>query len=118
MIISELAKNSIKNRRHSSAVFYSVLVAVIILGTLLFIYSELELAQRNYHQKMFGDYHAVLYDINEEEYKQLQENANIKALEPTKVIRIKMLLFSVQMQISICKALCFLLLFGFMSPSY
>ncbi|MEG6568390.1 ABC transporter permease [Thermoanaerobacterium thermosaccharolyticum] len=89
MIISELAKNSIKNRRHSSAVFYSVLVAVIILGTLLFIYSELELAQRNYHQKMFGDYHAVLYDINEEEYKQLQENANIKALEPTKVIRIK-----------------------------
>ena len=56
---------------------------------MLFIFSVLELAQRNYHQKMFGDYHAVLYDINEEEYKQLQENANIKALEPTKVIRIK-----------------------------
>jgi putative ABC transport system permease protein len=89
MIISELAKSSVKNRGLSSAVFYSVLVAVIILGTLLFIYSDLELSQQNYHKKMFGDYHAVLYDINEEEYRQLRENASIKMLEPTKVVRIK-----------------------------
>ena len=59
MIISELAKSSVKNRGRSSAVFYSVLIAVIILGTLLFIYSELELGQWNYHRKMFGDYHAI-----------------------------------------------------------
>jgi len=88
-IISELAKSSVKNRRRSSAVFYSVLVAVIILGTLLFIYSELELDQWNYHRKMFGDYHAVLYDINGEEYRQLQKNANIKALELSKVVSLK-----------------------------
>lgn len=89
MIISELAKNSVKNRRLSSAVFYSVLVAVIILGTLLFIYSDLELSQQNYHKKMFGDYHAVLYDVSEKEYRYLQENTGIKMLEPAKVIRIE-----------------------------
>lgn len=89
MIISELAKSSVKNRGFSSAVFYSVLVAVIILGTLLFIYSNLELSHQNYHKNMFGDYHSVLYDITEKEYRYLQENAGIKMLEPTKVVRIK-----------------------------
>ncbi|HPQ11057.1 MAG TPA: ABC transporter permease [Fervidobacterium sp.] len=89
MIISELAKSSVKNRGRSSAVFYSVLIAVIILGTLLFIYSELELGQWNYHRKMFGDYHAILYDINEEEYELLQKNASIKMMEPSKVIQIE-----------------------------
>lgn len=93
MIISELAKSSVKYRGRSSAVYYSILVAVIILGTLLFIYSELELGQWKYHQEMFGDYHAALFNINEEEYKQLQENTNIKKLELSKIVLIEDLPF-------------------------
>ena len=38
---------------------------------------------------MFGDYHAILYDINEEEYELLQKNASIKMMEPSKVIQIE-----------------------------
>ena len=31
-----------------------------MMGTLLFIYSELELSEWKYHQELFGDYHARL----------------------------------------------------------
>ena len=89
MIISELAKSSIKNRGRFTAVFYSALIAVILLGTLLFIYSELELDLVKYHLDNFGDYHAVLYDVNEEEYRQLQANPNIEILKPSKVIALE-----------------------------
>lgn len=88
-INSELAKGSIKNSKRSSAVFYSILIAVVMLGTLLFIYSELELGQWKYHQEMFGDYHATLFNISKDEYKQLHENRDIETLEFSKGIFIE-----------------------------
>jgi len=96
MIISELATSSVKNYRRSLATYYSILIAVIILGTLLFIYSELELSQWKYNREMFGDYHARLYSISEEEYKQLQINTDIKRLELTKIVFIENLPFQRQ----------------------
>ena len=92
-IISELAKASTKHRENSLAIRASILVAVIMMGTLLFIYSELELSEWKYHQELFGDYHAQLYGIFESEYMQLQENDAIKTLELSKEIRLENLPF-------------------------
>ena len=88
-INSELAKNSVKNSNRSSAVFYSILIAVVMLGTLLFIYSDLELGQWKYHKEMFGDYHATLLNISEDEYKQLHKNESIETLGFSKGIFIE-----------------------------
>ena len=85
-IIHDLAKASVKNRENSLAILSSILIAVIMMGTLLFIYSDLELSQWKSYQEMFGDYHAMLINIDEEEYRQLQENADIKTLELSKGI--------------------------------
>lgn len=85
-IISELAQASTKNRENSLAIRVSILVAVIMMGTLLFIYSELELSEWKYHQELFGDYHARLFGISESEYAQLQEDDAINSLELSKGI--------------------------------
>ena len=84
-IINELARISTRNKRNSLAVRSSILIAVIMLGTLLFIYSELDLAEYKYHVEMFGDYHAKLTNITNEEYEHLQNHDLIKELELLKV---------------------------------
>lgn len=85
-IIHELAKASTKNREHSLAICCSILIAVVMMGTLLFIYSELDLSEWKYHQEMFGDYNAMLINITESGYKRLQEHTDIKTLEFSKGI--------------------------------
>lgn len=92
-IISELAKASTKHRENSVAIRASILVAVIMMGTLLFIYSELELSEWKYHQELFGNYHVQLYGISESEYKQLQANEEVKTLELSQEIRFENLPF-------------------------
>ena len=92
-IIHELARASAKNRENSLAIRSAILVAVIMMGTLLFIYSELELSEWKYHQEMLGDFHTQLYGISENEYKQLQDNISIKTLELSKGILLEDLPF-------------------------
>lgn len=92
-IIHEIAKASTKNSASSLAIRVAILAAVIMMGTLLFIYSELELSEWKYHQKMFGDFHAQLFDISESEYRQLQENEAIQTLGLSKGILLENLPF-------------------------
>lgn len=92
-IINELARISTRNKRNSLAVRSSILIAVIMLGTLLFIYSELDLAEYKYHVEMFGDYHAKLTNITNEEYEHLQNHDLIKELELSQGILIEQTTF-------------------------
>ncbi len=88
-IIDELAKASTENRKNSLAVRTSIFIAVIMLGTLLFIYSESDLGEYKYHLEMFGDYHAMLTHITADEYEHLQNHDLIKELELSKGITIE-----------------------------
>lgn len=77
-VIHELAKDSTgKNRRDAFAIRVSILMAVIMMGTLLFIFNELELGERQYHKKTVGNYQAILIHVNEEELHKLQSNSAI-----------------------------------------
>lgn len=82
-IISQLAKANTKYRGNSLAMQAAVLVAVVMLGTLLFIYSELEISEWKYHQELVGDFHVQLLGITFSEYEQLAGNPNIRAMEPS-----------------------------------
>ena len=77
-IIHELARDSTgKNRQDAFAIRISILMAVIMMGTLLFVFNELELGERQYHKKTVGDYQAILIHVNEEELHKLQSNSAI-----------------------------------------
>lgn len=79
----------------------AVLVAVVMLGTLLFIYSELEISEWKYHQELVGDFHVQLLGITFSEYEQLAGNPNIRAMEPSQEFTSKTYPFSVPVWFSI-----------------
>ncbi len=85
-IINELAKVDTKKNGNSLAIRLTILIAVIMLGIVLFIYSELELSLWKYHRDIFGDYHAQLYGITAGEYENLLENTDIVTLAPAKAV--------------------------------
>lgn len=85
-IIHELARDSTrKNRRDAFAIRVSILMAVIMMGTLLFIFNELELGEWQYHKRTVGDYQATLIHVNEEEFHKLQNNSGIAKIGLSKI---------------------------------
>lgn len=83
-IIAELARANVKLRGNSPALRAAVLVAVIMLGTLLFIYSELELSEWRYHQELFGDFHVQLFGLSADDFESLTENKGVERIEIAK----------------------------------
>lgn len=83
-IIAELARAHVKQRGNSPALRAAVLVAVIMLGTLLFIYSELELSAWRYHKELFGDFHVQLLGLSAADFQPLTKNEAVARIELAK----------------------------------
>lgn len=80
-IIQELSKNSIKEDKQSTiAIRLSILIAVTMIGTLLFIFSEIDLSEWTYNKEHLGDYGAILFQIDEKTFNHLKKETTIKTL--------------------------------------
>ena len=57
-IINDLADGAVKNNKKDSfAIKISIFLAVILLGTVIFIFNAMRTEQYNYVRKNVGDYH-------------------------------------------------------------
>lgn len=86
-IINELAGSTIKsNKRDTLATKLSILLAVVLLGTVVFIISSLKIEKYNQIVSMEGDYNVSLAGINEQMYSYLIGNKDIKQISFAKLI--------------------------------
>lgn len=86
-IINELAGSSIKSsKKDTLATKLSILVAVILLGTVVFIISSLKIDKYNTIVSTVGDYNVSIAGIDEQMYSSLIENKDIKQVSFDKLI--------------------------------
>lgn len=86
-IISELANSSIKNNKKDTfATRVSILLAVILLGTIVFILSDLRQSQIKYLKNTVGDYEVSLSEIDKQTYDILEKNKDIEKVHYDKII--------------------------------
>ena len=86
-IINELANSTIKsNKKDTLATKISILLAVILLGTVVFIISSLK--EDNYNEiiSTVGDYNVSISEVDENMYSSLVENKDIKQISFDKLI--------------------------------
>ncbi|MGF0096665.1 ABC transporter permease [Peptoniphilus sp. SGI.035] len=87
-IINELADAAVKNNKKDTlAIKVSILLAVILLGTLIFIYDSLRIDQYNYVKSSFGDYHVSISEIDKNFYDELKKDKDIKKISFNKIIK-------------------------------
>jgi ABC-type antimicrobial peptide transport system permease subunit len=80
-IINELASSTIKSsRKDTLATRLSILLAVILLGTVVFIISSLKENSYNAVLSTVGDYHVSINGVTEQMYRSLSENKDIKQI--------------------------------------
>lgn len=86
-IINELASSTIKNNKKDTlATKISILLAVILLGTVVFIISSLKEDSYNAVLSTAGDYHVSINGVTEQMYNSLSENKDIKQIFFDKLI--------------------------------
>ncbi|MFR7759418.1 MAG: ABC transporter permease [Peptoniphilus grossensis] len=86
-IISDLANSSIKNNKKDTfATRVSILLAVILLGTIVFILSDLRQSQIKYLKNTVGDYEVSLSEIDKQSYDLLEKNKDIEKVHYDKII--------------------------------
>lgn len=86
-IINELANSSIKNNKKDTfATRVSILLAVILLGTIVFILSDLRQSQIKYLKNTVGDYEVSLSEIDKQSYDLLEKNKDIEKVHYDKII--------------------------------
>ena len=87
-IINDLADGAVKNNKKDSfAIKISILLAVILLGTVIFIFNAMRTEQYNYVRKNVGDYHVSITEIDEKFYDKLINNEDIEKISFNKFIK-------------------------------
>ena len=86
-IINDLADGAVKNNKKDSfAIKISILLAVILLGTVIFIFNAMRTEQYNYVKKNVGDYHVSISEIDEKLYDKLINDEDIEKISFNKII--------------------------------
>ncbi|UEB33836.1 FtsX-like permease family protein [Finegoldia magna] len=86
-IINDLADGAVKNNKKDSfAIKISILLAVILLGTVVFIIGSLKYDKYNYVRKTIGDYHVAITEVDEKLYNKLINDTDIEKISFNKII--------------------------------
>ena len=86
-IINDLADGAVKNNKKDSfAIKISILLAVILLGTVIFIFNSLKTDKYEYVKKTFGDYHVNISGIDQGFYDKLKNDKDIEKISFNKII--------------------------------
>ena len=86
-IINDLADGAVKdNKKDSFAIKISILLAVILLGTVVFIVGSLKYGKYNYVRKTIGDYHVAITEVDEKLYDKLINDTDIEKISFNKII--------------------------------
>ncbi|MDO5027855.1 MAG: FtsX-like permease family protein, partial [Bacillota bacterium] len=86
-IINDLASGSVKNNKKDSfAIKISIFLAVLLLGTVVFIVGSLKYDQYDYVRKTFGDHHVAITGVDENLYDKLTNDEDIEKLSFNKII--------------------------------
>ena len=87
-IINDLADGTVKNNKKDSfAIKISILLAVMLLGTVIFILNSIKTGRYEYVKKTFGDYHVKITGIDEGFYDKLKNNKDIEKVSFNKIIK-------------------------------
>lgn len=87
-IINDLADGAVKdNKKDSFAIKISILLAVMLLGTVIFISNSIKTGRYEYVKKTFGDYHVKITGIDEGFYDKLKNNKDIEKVSFNKIIK-------------------------------
>lgn len=86
-IINDLASGAVKNNKKDTlAIKISILLAVILLGTVIFIFDSINTEQYEYVKKTIGDYHVDIAEIDENFYDKLKNDTDIEKVSFNKII--------------------------------
>ena len=86
-IINDLADGAVKNNKKDSfSIKISILLAVILLGTVVFIVGSLKYDKCNYVRKTIGDYHVAITEVDEKLYDKLINDTDIEKISFNKII--------------------------------
>ncbi|MDU7162973.1 MAG: FtsX-like permease family protein [Anaerococcus vaginalis] len=86
-IINDLASGAVKNNKKDTlAIKISILLAVILLGTVIFIFDSMNTEQYEYVKKTIGDYHVDIAEIDESFYDKLKNDTDIEKVSFNKII--------------------------------
>ena len=87
-IINDLADGAVKNNKKDSfSIKISILLAVMLLGTVIFILNSLKTDKYEYVKKTFGDYHVNISGIDQGFYDKLKNDKDIEKVSFNKVIK-------------------------------
>ena len=87
-IINDLADGAVKNNKKDSfAIKISILLAVILLGTVIFVFDSMNTEQYEYVKKAIGDYHVDIAEIDESFYDKLKNDTDIEKVSFNKIIK-------------------------------
>ena len=87
-IINDLADGAVKNNKKDTlAIKISILLAVMLLGTVIFIFNSLKTDKYEYVKKTFGDYHVKITGIDEGFYDKLKNDKDIEKVSFNKLIK-------------------------------
>ncbi|WP_180500988.1 FtsX-like permease family protein, partial [Aedoeadaptatus nemausensis] len=87
-IINDLADGAVKNNKKDSfSIKISILLAVILLGTVIFVFDSMNTEQYEYVKKTIGDYHVDIAEIDENFYDKLRNDKDIEKVSFNKIIK-------------------------------
>ena len=87
-IINDLADGAVKNNKKDSfAIKISILLAVMLLGTVIFIFNSLKTDKYEYVKKTFGDYNVKISEIDQGFYDKLKNDTDIEKVSFNKIIK-------------------------------
>ena len=87
-IINDIADGAVKNNKKDSfAIKISILLAVILLGTVVFIVGSLKHDKYNFVRKTIGDYHVAITEVDEKLYDKLINDTDIEKISFNKIIK-------------------------------
>lgn len=86
-IISELSQSQIESsRRDGLATRLSIFLAIVLLGTVVFLIATVKRMQYEYIITTWGDYHLTVSDVDENLVDELTQNRDIESLSYDKYI--------------------------------
>ena len=86
-IINDLVKSSVKNNKKDTlAIKVSIFLAVVLLGTVVFIIDSLRTEKINHIVSTIGDYQVSLSEVNNEVYNALTSDKNVDKISFDKII--------------------------------
>lgn len=86
-IISELSYSQINNNKKDTlATRLSIFLAVVLLGTIVFIIGTIKAQQHHYIVSTIGDYHVSVTDVNVNMMEELFNNSDIKKVSFDKFV--------------------------------